>query len=60
MPNGDGVHRELGDAIEGERIVCQFRKMSDLVVGHGTAAHRASETKLYNAYCSITKPLRAL
>jgi len=60
MPNDDGVHRENGDAIEGERIVCQFRKMGAVIVGPGTSAHRASETKLYNAYCSITKPLRVL
>ena len=59
MSNGaDGVHRENGDAIEGERIACQFRKMNKVNLIRGTGAHRAGGTSLENAYCVITRPLR--
>lgn len=59
MPNdADAIHRENGDAIEGERIACQFRKMNTVNLLHGTGAHRARSTSLENAYCVVTRPLR--
>jgi hypothetical protein len=61
MPNGaDGIHRENGDAIEGERIACQFRKINGPTLIRGTGAHRAGRASLENAYCAITKPLRII
>jgi hypothetical protein len=59
MSNGtDEIHRENGDAIEGERIACQFRKINKVDLIRGTGAHRAGRASLENAYCVITKPLR--
>jgi hypothetical protein len=59
MPNGDGIHRESGDAIEGERIACQFRRINKVEVNRGSGAHRSQRTSLDDAYCTVTKPLRA-
>jgi len=47
-----------GDAIEGDRIVCQFRGISKVRLISGTHTHRAQELTLRDAYCIITKPLR--
>ncbi len=47
-----------GDAIEGERIICQFRKSGREEIVRGTGAHRSKKLTLYNAYCVIAKPFR--
>jgi hypothetical protein len=52
-------YKENGDAIEGDRIACQFRKIDKITLVHATSNHRTQSTKLYTAYCVITKPLRA-
>ena len=57
MPNGNDVHRENGDAIEGDRIACQFRKINKPRLIRGTGTHRAGSTSLEDAYCVITRPL---
>jgi len=46
----DGIHRDNGDAIEGERIACQFRKIINPNLIRGTGAHRAGRASLENAY----------
>ncbi|MEA2000039.1 MAG: hypothetical protein U9N61_12050 [Euryarchaeota archaeon] len=50
---------KLGDAIEGERVVCQFRKPGKVKLISATHAHRAQEIALNHAYWVITKPLRS-
>jgi len=42
-----------GDAIEGHRIGCQFRKIGEIKIIHGTSSHRARRASLYDAYCVI-------
>ena len=46
------------DAIEGERIVCQFRKSGREEIIRGTGAHRSKKLTLYNAHCFIARPYR--
>ena len=52
------VHRESGDALEGERVACQCRKYSGPHTIKGTGAHRATRfvMSMY-VYCVIEKPL---
>ncbi len=52
------TYYNYGDAIEGERIVCQFRRISKPGTISGTHAHRAREITLNDAYCVIRKPFR--
>lgn len=52
------THYGVGDAIEGKRIACQFRKMRKISLVSGTARHRAQRTTLDDAYCAIVKPLK--
>lgn len=47
------TYYNVGDAIQGERIACQFRKMRKIQVVTGTSRHRASRTTLEDAYCVI-------
>ncbi len=50
------IYYNEGDAIEGDRIACQFRKMHRTILGKGSHAHRGSKTALDDAYCVIEKP----
>lgn len=52
------VYRNNGDALEGERIVCQCRKYMGPRLIRGSGEHRATLfiLKVY-AYCVIEKPL---
>lgn len=52
------ISYQAGDAIEGKRIACQFRKMSKISVVSGTVRHRAQRTTLDDAYCAIMKAIR--
>jgi hypothetical protein len=52
------TYYNLEDAIEGERIACQFRSISKPRLISGTRTHRAQKAALGDAYCVITKPLR--
>jgi hypothetical protein len=54
------VLKDLGDCVEGERIVCVFRKMSPMQVVKGSSAHRAGRVVLIGWPCRavVEKPLR--
>jgi len=52
------IYRGENDGIEGERIICQFSKLSSQKLIHESEAHRGTQVKLHDAYCVITKPLR--
>ncbi len=54
------VIRESGDCIEGERIVCFFRKMTPMQVLKGSSAQRAGRVVLIGSPCHVfvEKPLR--
>ncbi len=57
------IYREEGDAIEGERIICQARKYSDAHLGGATSRHGSIRLKLEGrssepAYCVIDKAIR--
>ncbi|MFQ6061575.1 MAG: hypothetical protein ACE5KT_01615 [Methanosarcinales archaeon] len=52
------TYYEYGDAIEGARIKCQFRKIGKVRLIPATHKHRGQEVVLDNAYCVITKPLK--
>ena len=52
------TYHGVGDAIEGERIACQFRKMRKISLVSGTARHRTQRTTLDDAYCAIIKPFQ--
>jgi len=45
------------DAIRGERISCQFRKIGKIKVIQGSGQHKQQRTKLEHAYCVIVKPI---
>ena len=54
-----GTYYQEGDAIEGERIAFQCRKLEILKKPFpGTSAHRAQAGKLENAFCVIVKRFR--
>ena len=47
-----------GDAIYGERIVCQFRKKNNEKVIRMTGSHRGTRMVISkNAYCAIIVPM---
>jgi hypothetical protein len=49
----------VGDAIEGKRITCEFRKTKKKTsLISGTARHRRQRTTLDDAFCAIMKPLK--
>ena len=55
------AHREEGDAIEGDLIVGEARKIGKPRVVIGTARHRTQQIVLQeNAFCIIKKKLRFL
>ena len=50
-----------GDAIRGERVTAQFRKMTKAVLMHGTSTHQIRHSKLEGSvFCIIDKPLNYL
>ena len=54
-----GTYYQQGDAIKGEKIAFQCRKLNRLAKPiHATSAHRAQAGKLINAYCVIDKRFR--
>lgn len=53
------TYYNLGDAIEGGHIACQFRKIRKIrEISERTSRHGGMKTTLDDAYCVITKPLR--
>lgn len=44
--------------IEGERIFCEFRRISRIQVGYGTGRHKIQRTKIVGlpARCWVEKP----
>jgi len=55
------VHKELGDALEAERIAARTRKFGRIRVEQGSGPHRIQATTLTGyAYCVIEKPLRGV
>lgn len=52
------TYYDTGDAIEGERIDCQVRRVRKPRLISATHTHRAQEATLDDAYCVITKPRR--
>jgi len=56
------ILKEVGDAIEGERVVCEYagprRLRPSKVTGLG--GHREWRVKLYRAFCIIEKKYRWL
>lgn len=56
------VLKEVGDAIEGERVVCEYagpRRLRPKKVT-GLGGHREWRVKLYGAFCIIEKKYRWL
>ena len=52
------VYRDEGDALEGDRIACQARKLKQNLDIKGSYKHRANQIILSKyAYCIIEKPL---
>lgn len=55
------VYSAPGDAIQGERITAQARKIHKPVICTGTASHRIQQTKLEGSvFCIIDRPLNFL
>jgi len=53
------TYREKGDALEGERIACQARKIINKPPRHGSSSHKIQSMTLEsNAYCVIEKSFR--
>ncbi len=52
------TYYNFGDAVDGERITCQFRRISKPKLVSGTHRHRAWEVTLDDACCVIMKPRR--
>ncbi|RLG25641.1 hypothetical protein DRN70_03990 [Methanosarcinales archaeon] len=54
------VGRDIGDKIEGERVVCEARSISKPVLIHRSGAHRAQRVKLTGnpVVCWVEKPFR--
>ena len=56
------VYRDVDDAIEGERIVCEFagpRRLKKTRLS-ARSGHREWRIKLYDAYCVIERKFRWL
>ena len=50
-----------GAAIRGEKVTCQYRKMSRPVVTTGSSTHQIQQTKLEGTvFCVIDRPLNFL
>jgi hypothetical protein len=53
------IRRESGDALEGERIIAQARKIDNKGVVPGTATHRIQEVVLRsNVLCVLDRSFR--
>ena len=53
------IYTNLGDAVEGSRIACQFRKIGKTrEISGRTSRHGGMTTVLYDAYCVIERPIR--
>jgi hypothetical protein len=53
------IYYKKNDAIEGEKIVCEFRKMeSGPTLIRGSSAHRANKIRLKDAFCMISTPYK--
>lgn len=52
------TYRGDNDAIEGERVVCQYNKNNGETLITAWGGHRGSRCTLQDAYCVITRPLR--
>lgn len=53
------IHREEGDAIEGERVVAQARKIGAIRTVPGTSTHKMQEITLRkNVLCVLDRPHR--
>jgi len=50
----------IGDAIDGERIACQYRSIRIKPPATATHTHRAGRAVLRDAYCVIERQVRAL
>jgi hypothetical protein len=55
------VQTHLGAAIRGEKVTCQYRKMSRPMVTTGSSTHQIQQTKLEGTvFCVIDRPLNYL
>jgi len=55
------VFTEQGNAIRGERVTAQFRKIHRIVVLTGSSTHQIQQTKLEGSvFCIIERPLNYL
>ena len=55
------VHHKPGDAIRGEKITAQFRKMYRTKLVRGTSADQIRQSRLEGSvFCIIDKPLNYL
>ena len=52
------INYGVNDAIEGERISCEYRKCGKEHLGSGTGKHRKCRRILYAAFCVIERPIR--
>lgn len=56
------VYKEVGDAVEGETIVCEYsgpRRLRPKKFS-GSGEHKLWRIKIYDAYCMIEKKFRWL
>ncbi|MBL7126639.1 MAG: hypothetical protein ISS58_05480 [Dehalococcoidales bacterium] len=54
-------YRNLGDALRGDRIAVEARRIDKVIVMKRTHGHKGQFTTLRdNAYCIIDKPLKAV
>jgi len=52
------VHRSINDALEGERVACQFRKKNNERLIRMTEGHRGTRMVISgNVYCVIEVPM---
>lgn len=52
------IYHDPGDAIRGERVTAQYRKIYRARLVHGTSAHQISQSKLEGSvFCVIDRPL---
>jgi len=53
------IYHGHGDAIRGERVTAQYRKIFKSKLVHGTSADQIRQAKLVGSvFCIIDKPLR--
>jgi len=51
----NGISRDIGSAIEGQAVYCEYRKAGRERTIRKTGAHRGRSTVLDNALCRIQK-----